>query len=119
MSSDSISPSERDFEVTPLAVKKALELMDDLGHPAYGLRVGVAAAGCNGFTYRLEWTNDVDTDDDRLFYFGRFKVVIDARSFPFLVGTVMDWETNLIGFGFKFENPIAKSMCGCGTSFDV
>ena len=35
----------------------------------------------------------------------------------FLNGTVLDYDTNLISKGFVFNNPNAKSTCGCGSSF--
>ena len=47
------------------------------------------------------------------------KVMVDKKSYIFLVGTVLDFSDGLNGKGFVFENPNAKKACGCGTSFSV
>ncbi len=45
------------------------------------------------------------------------KVVCDPKSAKFLAGAELNFTNNLIGGGFKFENPNAGRSCGCGTSF--
>ena len=47
------------------------------------------------------------------------RVWVDARSHRLLDGTTLDYDTSLLGRGFVFQNPQAKSTCGCGTSFSV
>ena len=47
------------------------------------------------------------------------KVMVDMKSYIFLVGTVLDFSDGLNGKGFSFDNPNAKKACGCGTSFSV
>jgi iron-sulfur cluster assembly accessory protein len=47
------------------------------------------------------------------------KVYVDPRSFRYLDGTTLDYDTSLVSKGFIFNNPNAKSSCGCGTSFSV
>ena len=47
------------------------------------------------------------------------RVVCDPKSFLYLNGTVVDFEDNLMGRGFKFTNPNASKSCGCGESFSV
>ena len=41
------------------------------------------------------------------------------KAFIFLAGTVLDYSDGLNGKGFEFQNPNAKSTCGCGTSFSA
>ena len=36
-----------------------------------------------------------------------------------LDNAVLDYDTNLVSKGFFFQNPNAKSTCGCGTSFST
>ena len=36
-----------------------------------------------------------------------------------IVGTVMDWREDALSAEFVFENPNAKSVCGCGESFST
>ena len=45
------------------------------------------------------------------------KIFVDRKSLLFLKGTVLDYDTNMIGKGFVFNNPNAKTSCGCGSSF--
>jgi iron-sulfur cluster assembly protein len=42
---------------------------------------------------------------------------ICGKSLMHVVGTHIDWEKDIMGESFKFDNPMAKSSCGCGTSF--
>jgi iron-sulfur cluster assembly protein len=84
-----------------------------------GLRVGVKAGGCSGFEYLFEWETAPRPDD--LIFEGPdgVKVWIDPRSHRLLDGTTLDYDTSLLSRGFVFENPRAKSTCGCGTSFSI
>ena len=84
-----------------------------------GLRVGVKAGGCSGFEYVFAWETAPRSDD--LIFEGPdgVKVWIDPRSHRLLDGTTLDYDTSLLSRGFVFENPRAKSTCGCGTSFSM
>jgi iron-sulfur cluster assembly protein len=84
-----------------------------------GLRVGVKAGGCSGFEYLFVWEPAPRPDD--LIFEGPdgVKVWIDPRSHRLLDGTTLDYDTSLLSRGFVFENPRAKSTCGCGTSFSI
>ena len=84
-----------------------------------GLRVGVKAGGCSGFEYVFEWEGAPKPDD--LIFAGPsgVRVWIDARSHRLLDGTTLDYDTSLLSRGFVFQNPHAKSTCGCGSSFTV
>ena len=50
---------------------------------------------------------------------GRVEIRIDPKSLLYLFGLELDYSDELIGGGFKFQNPNAKNSCGCGTSFSV
>ena len=69
-----------------------------------GLRVGVKTSGCSGMAYKLEFADAVNDDDQVWESFG-VKVVVDAKSLPYIA--------------VKFHNPNEKSHCGCGESFQV
>jgi iron-sulfur cluster assembly accessory protein len=47
------------------------------------------------------------------------KLVVDAVSLPFLLGSQVDFVDDLMGQAFRVTNPNASSSCGCGTSFSV
>ena len=47
------------------------------------------------------------------------KLFVYKKSYIFLAGTILDYSGGLNGKGFVFNNPNAKTACGCGTSFSV
>ncbi|MFQ6026929.1 MAG: HesB/IscA family protein [Dehalococcoidia bacterium] len=83
-----------------------------------GLRVAVKGGGCSGLTYDLNITNE-ELESDKVVEQHGVKVMVDKKSYIFLVGTVLDFSDGLNGKGFTFDNPNAKKACGCGTSFSV
>ncbi len=83
----------------------------------YGLRVGVKGGGCSGFSYVLGF--DERTEKDDIFEIEGIKVLIEKTHFMYLAGMEIDWVDGLENRGFSFNNPNAKSTCGCGSSFEV
>ncbi len=85
-----------------------------------GVRVAVKGGGCSGLTYDLKITGDLVTNDtEKVVEQHGVKVIVDKKSYIYLVGTELDFSDGLNGKGFVFENPNAKKACGCGTSFSV
>ncbi|MBT8194919.1 MAG: iron-sulfur cluster assembly accessory protein [Bacteroidia bacterium] len=82
------------------------------------LRVGVAGGGCSGLTYKMDFDNQI-SDDDKVFDDKGVKIVVDKKSFLYLVGTTLEFSDGLNGKGFQFVNPNASRTCGCGESFSV
>ena len=87
--------------------------------PTGGLRVGVKAGGCSGLSYVFAWEADAKPGDQVIEAQLGARIFVDQKSFRFLDGTTLDYDTSLLSKGFVFENPKAKSTCGCGTSFSV
>lgn len=83
-----------------------------------GIRLGVKTSGCSGMSYVMEFVDELQPGD-RCFESQGMTVVIDARSLPYLLGTALDFVREGLNEGFRFENPNAKSSCGCGESFSV
>jgi len=85
-----------------------------------GVRVAVKGGGCSGLTYDLKITGDLEiSDTEKVVEQHGVKVIVDKKSYIYLVGTELDFSDGLNGKGFVFENPNAKKACGCGTSFSV
>jgi len=101
------------------AGRQIRKLLDKQGLPAGGLRVGVKAGGCSGLSYVFAWEADPKTDDEIVEGPEQSRIFVDRKSHRFLDGTTLDYDTGLVSKGFTFENPKAKSTCGCGTSFSV
>jgi iron-sulfur cluster assembly protein len=105
--------------VTETASTQIHKLLAKQTMPDGGLRVGVKAGGCSGFEYVFEWETAPRPDDLVFTGPGGVRVWVDPRSHRLLDGTTLDYDTTLLSKGFVFQNPNAKSTCGCGTSFTV
>ena len=105
--------------VTENAKNQAINLIRDENRPADSfIRVGVDSGGCSGLSYKLEFDN-VLQPTDQVFEDKGIKIVVDKKSFLYLVGTELDYSAGLNGKGFVFVNPNASRTCGCGESFSV
>jgi iron-sulfur cluster assembly protein len=108
------------LSVSEAAAKRVRTLIDNApeAKDKQALRVGVKGGGCSGLSYFMEFT-DVIKDNDKVVEREGVKVVVDAKSALYLMGTELDYVESLLGAGFKFKNPNVKSECGCGESFAV
>lgn len=82
------------------------------------VRVGVKSGGCSGLSYELTFDN-VKSENDTLIEDSPVKIIIDKKSFLYLVGTTLEYSGGLNGKGFVFNNPNANRTCGCGESFSL
>jgi iron-sulfur cluster assembly protein len=107
------------ISVSENAKQHAIELMRSENRPADSfIRVGVEGGGCSGLSYKLEFDNQFK-EGDQVFEDKGIKIVVDKKSFLYLVGTELDYTGGLNGKGFVFNNPNASRTCGCGESFSV
>jgi iron-sulfur cluster assembly protein len=102
--------------ITDRAAAQIKRLLQKDGRAEAFLRLGVKGGGCSGFEYltRIDTVRrpiDIEIEIDGV------PIVCDSKSARFLEGSTFDYTGNLIGGGFKFENPNAARSCGCGTSF--
>ena len=103
--------------ITPGAASEVKRLLAKENKPELGLRIGVRAGGCSGFSYVLGF--DSSHEGDKIQDIEGVKLIIDAKSEPYLNGTELDYQDGLEGKGFTFHNPNAVKSCGCGESFSV
>ena len=83
-----------------------------------GLRVGVKASGCSGYSYVVDYADEAHADD-RVFESQGVKVFVDAASLGALDGMRIDFVRQGLNVSFRFENPNVRGECGCGESFTV
>ena len=93
---------------------KSTEKLDE----GFFVRVSVTSGGCSGLTYKLDFDNE-DQPNDQVFEDNGVKVVTDLKSFLYLCNTTLEFSGGLDGKGFYFNNPNASRECGCGESFAV
>lgn len=82
------------------------------------VRVGVKSGGCSGLSYELKFDREIG-DADKVFEDNAVRIIVDRKSFLYLVGTVLEFSGGLNGKGFVFNNPNAQRTCGCGESFSL
>ena len=103
--------------LTTPAAEEVRRLMEKEGKPGLGLRIGIKGGGCSGMSYILSIEGEAPKQGDNVFDQEGIKVLVDAKSHLYIDGTTLDFKNALTGGGFEFNNPNAKTSCGCGTSF--
>lgn len=106
------------INITESAKNQAIKLMSEDGKIDHFIRVGVQGGGCSGLMYQLDFDNELK-ETDKVFEAEGMKIVVDKKSFLYLVGTTLDFSGGLNGKGFVFVNPNADRTCGCGESFSI
>lgn len=108
------------IKVSEKASKKVIELMTEDGFDAKKdfVRVGVKSGGCSGLSYDLKFDNE-QLEGDKVFEDNGVRIVVDKKSFLYLIGTTLEYSGGLNGAGFVFNNPNANRTCGCGESFSL
>ena len=103
-------------QLTEAAVTRVRRLLQERNVPGHALRVFVSGGGCSGLQYGMALEGQPRDDDLRL-SFDDVNVVIDPVSIDYLGGATIDYVDEVMGGGFRIENPNAYASCGCGHSF--
>lgn len=105
-----------DLTLTEAAARAVQDLLAKRELEGYGLRVYIAGGGCSGYQYGMALENNFRENDKVISAHG-VQVVVDEVSLGYLRGATIDFVDELMGSGFKIENPNAVASCGCGSSF--
>ena len=108
------------IKVSDTAKDKVQNLMEEDGfNPNTDfVRVGVKSGGCSGLSYDLKF-DKTQKETDKVFESNGVKIIVDTKSFLYLIGTTLENSGGLNGTGFVFKNPNANRTCGCGESFSL
>ena len=106
------------IHVTDKAADQIKSIMQKEGLLDHGLRVAVMGGGCSGMSYKLAFEKE-PAGEDKIYEEKGVRIFVDGKSYLFLNGMTLDFSDGLNGTGFSFQNPNAKSTCGCGTSFSA
>ena len=105
--------------VSDSAVKQVVKLLKEDSMPADSfVRVGVKGGGCSGLMYEMDFDHELK-EGDQTFEDKGVTIVVDKKSYLYLVGTELRYSGGLNGNGFEFYNPNANRTCGCGESFSL
>ena len=105
------------IQLTESAARRVQQQIQARG-AGLGLRVGVKASGCSGYAYLLDYADQPGPDEVVFESYGA-KVFVARDTLPMLDGLVVDFRKEGLNEVFKFENPNAEALCGCGESFSV
>jgi len=108
--------AKKTVTLTDSAVAEIKKQAAKRGTPDAALRVGIRGGGCTGFAYLFEWADGAPRAGDHVIEKDGVRVLVDKKSMVYLGGTVLNFVTQMMGHGFKFENPNVKGACGCGES---
>ena len=106
----SITLSER-------AVEELNDLFKEYTENKPALRVWVAGGGCSGLTYGMAVDSESPAEEDHEFTHEGIRILVDQLSFKYVAGSNIDYVDELLGGGFKVDNPNASRVCGCNSSF--
>ena len=105
------------ISLTESAASRVRNYLESRGE-GIGLRLGITKTGCSGYSYVINYAEDI-TDADVVFEDKGVKVVVDADALPLIDGTEVDFVKSGLNEAFSFRNPNVTGECGCGESFNV
>jgi iron-sulfur cluster assembly protein len=105
------------ISLTESAAKRVRTYLDKRG-TGIGLRLGVTQTGCSGYSYVINYADEIDVSDI-VFEDKGVKVIVDPEALQFIDGTEVDFVKNGLNEAFSFRNPNITGECGCGESFNV
>tara|TARA_B100000900_G_scaffold397699_1_gene398334 strand:- start:8 stop:343 length:336 start_codon:yes stop_codon:yes gene_type:complete len=100
------------------AALRIKEIMSKAETNSLGVRVSVKSGGCAGMSYVMEYTKEINPNDEIIEDKG-VKVFVDSAAIMYLLGTVMDYKKEELSSSFVFNNPNETERCGCGESFKI
>ena len=100
------------------AASRIKEIMTDAQNDSIGVRVSVKSGGCAGMSYVMEYTKEINPNDEVIEDKG-VKVFVDSAAVMYLLGTEMDYKKEELSSSFVFNNPNETERCGCGESFKI
>lgn len=107
--------------ITDKALSHIIELRErQTPNPSkFHLRVGVKGGGCSGFSYTMDFDDEINTSDEIIHVNENLTVLIEKKCLLYLIGTELNYSDGLNGKGFEWVNPQATRTCGCGESFAI
>ena len=106
------------IRLSPSAIKEILRLRSKQSSQNSKFRLSIATTGCLSKSYIMSFDR-VHTDDLEIVADDALDVVVNPADVPYLEGLAIDYSEDMMGGGFRFQNPNAMQVCSCGNSFSV
>lgn len=106
------------IQISSIATKEIMRLRSQQSHPDAFFRLGIHSGGCCQWVYTMGFEEKLQSDDT-VYPCNEVQVVIDSKSLVYLEGLHIDYSEDLMGGGFRFNNPQATQSCSCGHSFST
>lgn len=105
------------ISITSIVKNKLINLIKKEGKSAF---LYIKGGGCNGFSFKFKILNNSEKPNklDEKVDLGEHNLFLCNKSLLFIIGTKIDYKTDLMGSRFDFKNLNIESKCGCGTSFN-
>ncbi len=116
---DKLTEQTSEISLSDRAAEELVALIKDNGKENALLRVWVQGGGCSGLSYGMALDDNEPEEGDRVFTDRNVRIVVDELSLKYMTGAVVDYVDDVLGGGFKIENPNAVKSCGCGSSFST
>ena len=97
------------------AANRIKEIMSSAENGSIGVRVGVKSGGCAGMSYIMEYTKEINPNDEVIEDKG-VKVFIDPAAVMYLFGTEMDYKKSNFPLNLclitlmKLKDVVAESL---------
>ena len=109
-------PRPKLVTLTDAAAARVSEILAERGEGF--LRVGVKNGGCAGMEYLMDYVAEPEKFDEVVEDRG-VQIVVDSKAVLFLLGSVVDYEVDILSSKFTFKNPQQTDACGCGESVTI
>uniref|UniRef100_A0A832M5A1 Iron-sulfur cluster assembly accessory protein n=1 Tax=Oscillatoriales cyanobacterium SpSt-402 TaxID=2282168 RepID=A0A832M5A1_9CYAN len=109
------------IQLSQSAIQEILRLRSKHSSASAKLRISTAPSGCLNLSYRLAFDDSLQPEDEEVYPFerGNLQVIVSSTDLLYLDGLVIDYSEDMMGGGFRFHNPKAVQVCGCGNSFAI
>ena len=114
------------IEISKAAIAEIVRMQTVREQNTSKFRIGFASGGCNDFHYTIDLIDSISDREarhqggrDRVYDIDGVAVSIDLQQLAYFDNLKLDYSEDLMGGGFRFQNPLATSVCGCGNSFSM
>ncbi|MDJ0726982.1 MAG: iron-sulfur cluster assembly accessory protein [Prochloraceae cyanobacterium] len=109
------------IQISPAASREIKRLKSNQPNQNSRFRLKVKPGGCLGAIYSLEIEAESTKEEtgDLILEINDIVAIVDSESYPYLQNLKLDYAEDLMGGGFRFNNPDVSSTCSCGQSFKL